>query len=319
MADGTIGIAVTAPDPASAVARIVHAEEMGVAAVWLTSGGGGGDALTLLAAAAARTQSVLLGTSIVQSWSRHPVTVAEQVRVVAGLAPSRFRLGVGPSHRGSMETTFGADFRAPLGHLKEYLGILKALVQEGKVEFEGEYYTAHASMPVTPDVPVMASALRPGAFELCGAEADGAISWVCPHQYLRDVGLPALRTGAERAGREAPPLVVHAPVCVHEDVEAVRAGVRAQLGYFPLSPFYASMFAEAGFAGSADTGWTDQMLESVVILGDEGAVTERLEGIFAWGASEVLATVVTPQGGGDEASDRTMRLLARLSTPAGTP
>ena len=100
-----------------------------------------------------------------------------------------------------METIFGADFRAPLGHLTEYLKILKGLVKNRAINFDGRYYQAHSTLSGATDVPVMASALRERSLEVCGAESDGTISWVCPHRYLHDIALPALQTGARRAGR----------------------------------------------------------------------------------------------------------------------
>ena len=60
----------------------------------------------------------------------------------------------------------GIRLRSPLGHLKEYLQILKALLQTGKVDFDGEYYQAHETIAEPVDVPVMASALQRGSFEL---------------------------------------------------------------------------------------------------------------------------------------------------------
>ena len=312
LAGRTVGISISASDAQSAVDQVVRAEELGVAAAWMTSGGGGGDSLTVLAAAAARTERIKLGTSIVQTWSRHPVTVAQQSQAIAALAPGRFRLGVGPGHRQGMERTFGADFRAPLGHLSEYLKVLKGVLQDGAIDLDGRYYSAHAEAAQAPGIPVMASALRPKSFALCGAEADGAISWVCPLPYVRDTALPALKDGAREAGRSTPPLIVHAAVCVEEDLDAVREGVRQRLGYFPRTPFYARMFEAAGFLGSMDSGWTDNMLDTVVISGDEALVAERLEEIFAWGASEVLATIV-PIDNNPGATERTMRLFAQVS------
>ena len=50
MAQGTVGISISASDAQSGVDQIVRAEELGVAAAWMTSGGGGGDSLTVLAA-----------------------------------------------------------------------------------------------------------------------------------------------------------------------------------------------------------------------------------------------------------------------------
>ena len=307
-----IGVSVTAADAREAVDRIVHLEELGVGCAWLTSSGGGGEAVTVLAGAAAVTDEIRLGTSIVQTWSRHPVALAQQVQVLDSLAPGRFRLGVGPSHRAGMISSFGADFRAPIGHLREYIHILRALMHTGAVEFEGRWYSANASIPAPMDVPIMASALRPGAFETCGELADGAISWVCPHFYLRDTAVPAMQRGAESAGRETPPLIAHAPVCVTEDLEAARNGVRARLGYFPSIPFYANMFAEAGFSGTPESGWTDEMLDEVLIAGDEAAVADRIRTVFEWGADELLATPI-PAGDDPAATEeRTLKLLGEL-------
>ena len=95
--------------------------------------------------------------------------------VVSQLAPGRFRLGVGPSHRPIIEA-MGIPFASPLGHLHEYLRILKALLQQGRMDIDGTYYKAHETIPDPLDLPVMASALQHGSFELCGEEADGAIS-----------------------------------------------------------------------------------------------------------------------------------------------
>ena len=195
MSERTIGIEIstlktlipevmsTAPAPARALSAVRSAEDVGIKAAWSTSHGMG-DALTLFTAAAAQTESILLGTSIVQIWTRHPASMAHQARVAGQIAPGRFRLGVGPGHRALMERSLGMDFRAPLGHLKEYLRILKGLLQDGEIDFDGEYYTAHDTISSPAQVPVMASALRPRSFELCGAEADGAISWICPFSHL---------------------------------------------------------------------------------------------------------------------------------------
>ncbi len=307
-----IGVSVTAPNAQAAIDRIVHLDEMGIGCAWLTSSGGGGEAVTVLAAAAAVTDEIKLGTSIVQTWSRHPVTLVQQIQVIDSLAPGRFRIGVGPSHKSGMISTFGVDFRAPIGHLREYLQILRSLMHTGAVEFEGRWYSANSSIANPVDVPIMASALRPGAFETCGELSDGAISWVCPHFYLRDTAVPAMTRGAESAGRDVPPLIAHAPVCVTDDLDSARDGVRARLGYFPANPFYANMFAEAGFADSPESGWTNEMLDEVLIAGDEATVAERIQTVFDWGASELLATPI-PAGDDPAATEeRTLRLLAEV-------
>ena len=315
MCPKTIGVAAMGGSSIRVLERIRRLEEMGTKAAWLTDGGVDMDALTLLAAAAVQTEEILLGTAIVPTWPRHPITMVQQTQVLADLAPGRFRLGVGPSHRAEMEDSFGFDFQRPLTNLREYLRIVKALLQEGVVDFDGCHYRAHASTDQTvPDLPVMASALRRASFKLCGAEADGAISWVCPGEYLRDVALPAMREGAKEAGRPVPPLITHTAVCVHDDPDEVRIAALEELEYYPKSIFYQRMFADAGFPEAEETGaWSDRMLEAVVLSGSEERVAEGLRRLFDWGATEVLASVL--EAGADKQAcwERTVRLLARVS------
>ncbi len=314
MLEKRIGVAVTAADSNAALAVIEDLEKRGFPAVWMTSGSAsGGDSLSVFAAAASRTQQIMLGTAITQIFPRHPIALAQQVLVLAQLAPGRFRLGLGTSGRGGMEQTFGTDFRAPLAHLREYIQIEKALLQQGTVDFSGRYYQAHTSNSSPVDVPVMAAALGPRAYRLCGAEADGAISWVCPGSYLREVALPAMQRGAEMAGRPVPPLVVQVPVCVHDDPDEAREAVRQQFAGFARSPFYQNMFVAAGFPEVSQGTWSDDMVDAVAVWGDQSRVMEGLQGIFSMGATEILASPV-PAGGDREASrDRTLAVLAKVA------
>ena len=310
MAEQLIGVAVNGDNTDQAVARILRCEAAGIPAVWMTTGGASLDSITVMAAAAGRTKTIKFGTSIVPIFPRHPLVMAQQAQVVAQLAPGRFRLGIGPSHRPSMRS-MGISMRDPLGHLREYLRILKSLLQVGTVDFDGEFYQAHETIPEPLDIPVMASALQQRSFEICGAESDGAISWICPGTYLRDVALPAMDRGAKEAGRRTPPLIAHAPVCVHENFAEVRAAVQRDMGH-PRMPFYQRMLSDAGFPEAANGEWSDAMVDSIVLWGDEARVTERINEFFAWGAAEVL---VSPVGAGEDAAEsihRTTRLIAML-------
>jgi len=306
-----LGVAVRGDKTHEVLTLIEQAEQLGLHTVWMTTGGARLDSITLFAAAALRTQHIKLGTSIVPTFPRHPLVMVQQAQVVAQLAPRRFRLGVGPSHRPTIEA-MGIPFTSPLGHLREYLRILKALLQQGRVDIDGTYYKAHDTIPEPLDLPVMASALQRGSFELCGEEADGAISWICPGVYLRDVALPAMRLGAERAGRPVPPLIAHAPVCVHDNAEEVRTAVRAQIQN-PRLPFYRQMLIAAGFPEAADGTWSDAMIDAVVLWGNEAHVTERLHDLFAYGATEILASPVLAGHDRTTSLERTMHLLGRVA------
>ncbi len=314
MSAGTIGLHVQERDAAATLAAIERYEQMGVPAAWLTTGGVGADGLTIFAAAAARTRRILLGTCIIPILPRHPLVVVQQTAAIASLAPGRFRLGLGPSHKPGVEGQFGIPFEKPLGHLREYLRIVKSALNEGGADFDGDFYHAHGRMaaPLAEPVPVMASALRVNAFRLCGELADGAITWLCPLPYVRDVALPALRQGAAAAARAAPPLVAHVPVCVSEDAAAVRAAARQQLAGYPRLPYYATMLRDAGYEEAMRGEWSDAMIDEVVAHGDEAAVGARLRRFIDAGAGELIVTPI-PVGDDRRASlDRTAALLAAL-------
>jgi len=148
MAEKRLGVVVSAPDSSAVLTSIADLEQRGIPAAWLTSAGAGGaDPLSAFVGAALRTQHILLGTAITQTFPRHPLAVVQQVQ------------GLGTSGRAGMEQTYGVNFRAPLGHLREYLRIVKALLHTGSVDFAGRYYQAHTRIAAPVDVPVMAAAL----------------------------------------------------------------------------------------------------------------------------------------------------------------
>jgi F420-dependent oxidoreductase-like protein len=311
MSQKLIGVAVRGDDASELVDTIEQAERLGIHAAWMTTGGARLDSITVFAAAAQCTERIKLGTSIVPTFPRHPIVMVQQTQVVAQLAPGRFRLGVGPSHRPMMES-MGMNFTSPLGHLREYVHILKALLQEGKVDFDGDYYHAHDRISQPLDVPVLASALQKGSFELCGEVADGAISWICPGSYLREVALPAMQAGATRGKRPAPPLVAHAPVCVHDNADEVRAAVREQI-MNPRLPFYQRMLIAAGFPEAENGAWSDAMIDAVVFWGNEARVEERLHEMLDYGAAEILASPVLAGSDSAASLDRTLRLLGQVA------
>lgn len=317
MGNGIIGAQITGPSAAAVVDGIVRAEQAGIPAVWLTTGGAAPDGLTVFAAAAARTERILMGTAITPTFPRHPLVTVQQTLALASLAPGRFRLGVGPSHKPAMEGMFGLPFERPLAHFRAYLRVLKGMLQEGAADLDEAGIVAHARLAgPAPNVPVMGSALQPRSFRLCGAEADGAITWLCPAAYVRDVALPQLRAGAERARRPAPPLVMHVPVCVSTEVDAVREAVRRNYGGYLRTISYPAMLAGAGFPEALQGEWTEGMIDAVVVHGAEEQVAGRLRDLLALGADEIIVSPVSLGEDGGVSVQRTLDLVAALAGAA---
>jgi F420-dependent oxidoreductase-like protein len=308
----TVGVHIARPNAQKLIDGIVAAEQAGIECAWLTSGGTAPDPLAVFSAAALKTERILFGTSILPTFPRHPLAMVQGALVVDNLVPGRLRLGVGPSHQPTIEGTWGLSFERPLEHLREYLIVLQAALKEGKVNFDGKRVRAHAQLAGPTEVKVMASALRPKSFRLCGELADGAISWVCPLPYLREVALPALREGAARANRQVPPLIAHVPVVVSEDADAVRQGALQQLGHYPRLPFYARMFQDAGFPEAQEGKLSDRMIDALVVYGNAEQVKERLRRVPSFGAGELLAMPILPSGD-DGALNRTLAALGELA------
>ena len=290
-----IGAYVQTTDARNTVERIQAAESAGVPAVWLTQAGLSADSMAIIAAAAATTERIRLGTAIIQTWPRPPVLIAQQTLAIASLAPGRFRLGIGPGTAAGMEPLYGVRWRRPMTHLREYLTSLRALLHDGQVDMDGAFVKARARIAAPVDVPVLASALALGAFRVCGELADGAISWMCPWSYLHDAALPAMAAGASAAGRPAPMLVAHVPVCLSEDVATVRTAAREQAGRYGGFPNYQKMFALAGYPDVAN-GYPDALIDDLVVSGDEQNIQARLKTLLSQGATEIIAhqLFVTP-------------------------
>lgn len=277
------------------IERVQRAEQRGVPTIWSTAGGPSSDTVGGLTAVAAVTDQVVLGTAVTPVYGRHPITLAAEAQAINDLAPSRVRLGIGSSHRPIIEDMYGIPMVKPLAYLREYLTILRGLLWEGKVDLQGEFFRVTSELPdpaTPPRIPLPVSALRRNAFVLAGELADGAITWVTPIDYIVQTGIPAMQEGADRAGRERPPVIAHVPVAVSTDRAAARNAFRAQFPIYPKLPFYAAMFADAGFPVTDEAEMSDALVDELAVSGDPAEIRARLETIRDRGIDELLISHV---------------------------
>jgi F420-dependent oxidoreductase-like protein len=287
-----VGLVINTSRAKEAIQAIVEAERAGVRQIWTTQGPTTLDALTIYALAAARTETIRLGTSILPTYPRHPLAVVAQVRAFNEIAPGRLRLGVGASHRPTIEGLYGIKMIDPLSHLREYVGVLRSALWAGEVDHQGRFFEVKIRLHAETRVPILIAALGQSAFQAAGELADGALTWMCPVPYLQKVGIPALQAGARQALRSAPPVVAHVPVALHTERQIVLEAARKRLGYYARLPFYQHMFAEAGYPVSEDGVLPDDLVDNLVVSGDEQSVTARLTGLLADGVDELNLLVV---------------------------
>ncbi|MEX2255422.1 MAG: LLM class flavin-dependent oxidoreductase, partial [Acidimicrobiia bacterium] len=123
----------------------------------------GMEALTALAVVGREVPGIELGTAVVPTYPRHPVTLAQEALTTQAVSGGRLVLGIGLSHQPVIEGMFGISFDKPLRHMREYLDVLVPLLREGSVSSTGETLTARVAIDVagaTPP-PVLLAALGP--------------------------------------------------------------------------------------------------------------------------------------------------------------
>jgi F420-dependent oxidoreductase-like protein len=292
---------------------IAQAEAAGVPTTWLTTGAGP-DALTVFAAAAAATHSLRMGTAIVPTFPRHPLVVAQQAADIAQLVPGRFVLGLGPSHAAVMEGRYGIPYREPLGHLREFVTIVRQLLTGEQTDFDGKHFKVHVKLAYGAQVPIITSALRAASFELAGEISDGAVTWLCPASYLRDTALPALERGAARQSRARPELIAHAFLALTTDADELRKGVEEFMPVYPRLTNYQEMFAAAGYPEARQGTWSDAMIQAVVLHGTDEQCREQLDTFMRTsGCDEMILSIMLTGADRDAALERALQWVGGLS------
>ena len=307
-----IGLIVNGTNAATAIKTIAAAEAIGVQQIWMTSIPWSPDVLTTFAAAAIKTSRIRLGTSILPTYPRHPVILAQQVLALLDIAQDRLRLGIGPSHRAIIEDIYGLPQTKPLVHLREYVKVLHSILWEGKVDHHGEFFNIVIEFPRKAQIPVLISTLGKKAFELAGEVADGALSWMCPIPYLLQTGIPSLRKAAAANGRSnTPPLVAHVPVAFSQDHNSVMVAGHKMFDMYTKLPFYVKMFADAGFPQISDKKVTDDLVNNMIISGNEDTLATSFIKLLARGLDEIIISLVPVV---DEVQEQTqlMRLIGQL-------
>jgi F420-dependent oxidoreductase-like protein len=292
------------PDLATFLAAIERAEALGLHAVWMPNVSSRGlDALTALALAGGRTQRIELGSFVVPTFTRHPIVVAQQALTAQAASGGRLVLGIGLSHRVSMEGQLGFDFSRPVRHMREYLTCLGALLAGETLDFAGKDFTIRGFTLVPPPgvtpPPILVAALGPQMLQLAGRLSAGTAIWVGGPRYVAEAAR-AISSSAHEAGRPAPRVVASVPVCVTDRADAARALAAQSFARYGQLPSYRAILDKAGAGGPED----------VSLVGDEARVRAGIAAFAEAGATDFSAAVFAPAG---ETTQRTLALLAALA------
>jgi coenzyme F420-dependent glucose-6-phosphate dehydrogenase len=211
---------------------------------WRHDGGHAPFAMSWLGALGARTERIVMGTSVLTPTFRyHPAIVAQAFATLGCLFPDRVVLGMGTGESMN-EVPLGLqwpDGKERFARFREAVALIKRLWSEERVSFEGEYYrTDKATIYDRPErqVPLYLAGSGPAATRYAGRAGDGYIttSGKAPELYT-DTLLPAVREGAEKAGKQLADLdmMIEVKVSFDHDREAAMAATHFW-GALGLSP-----------------------------------------------------------------------------------
>ncbi|MET0459347.1 MAG: LLM class F420-dependent oxidoreductase [Ilumatobacteraceae bacterium] len=291
--DGTI-------DDVVAEARLV--EEQGFASYWAPQIFGH-DALTALAVVGREVPRIELGTSVVPTYPRHPMMLAQQALTTNAASGGRLTLGIGLSHQIVIESMMGMSFAKPVRHLREYLAVLGPLSRGESVSFDGDDYRVHAGVSVagSSPFPIVVAALGPQMLKATAELADGTLTWCTGPETLATYTIPTIAKAAEAAGRPAPRVIAALPVCVTDDVAAAHERAAKVFAVYGQLPSYRAMLDREGATGAAD----------IAIIGPAAEVTERVAALADAGITDFAA--VEFGGNPDEVDATRAALVATLT------
>jgi len=284
----------------SLVEALATARDEGFRRVWMAQMPFDGDLLTALAVAMREVDGVEVGSAVLPIQNQHPMQMAQRALTLNAIAGGRFILGLGMTHQAVTEGMWGIPYDKPVRRMREYLDALQPLLAGEAVNTVGETVTARGALQIAgaPEPEVYLAALGPQMLKLCGRRTAGTLTWMCGPKTLGDHIGPTLRAAAEEAGRPAGAVRVVAglPISVTDDVAGARAQAAEQFGMYGTLPSYRAMLDREGYADPEDAA----------IIGDETAVSERLEELSALGVDEFSAVVFDTA---PEARERTRALL----------
>ena len=284
------------------------AEAIGFDALWTTETQH--DPFLPCALIAEQTRTLKLGTAIAVSFARSPANLAYTAWDLAAQSDGRFMLGLGTQVKAHIERRFGMPWPGSVtGKLREQILAIRALWdtwQNGtRLNFRGEHYKLTLMSPffnpgpiAHPRIPIYIAGVNEGLAKLAGELCDGFhVHPFHSPRHLKEVILPAINTGLEKAGRTRRDISISVTAFVATSSEE-QAFARSQLAFYASTPSYRPVMALYGWTEAAERlsahaakgEWaempalmTDERLREFCLIADAAdlpaALKERYAGI----------------------------------------
>ena len=217
-----------------AIGYVQYAEQKGFEAVWQADSRLVREAGVPMAAFAATTDTIKIGSGVIDIWTRNPARLASLFSTLDDLAPGRIICGLG-AWWDPLASKVGIDRARPLRVMREVVNAVRGLLNNETVTMDGYFvhldgveldYVHQERM--AKDVPIYIGATGMQMMQLTGEIADGAVlNYLVSPEYNKQA-VENLEIGAAKAGRtlddiDRPQLIV---CSVDDDRQAALDGAR---------------------------------------------------------------------------------------------
>ena len=307
-----------------------RAESLGYDRVWLPETWGR-DAVTTLASIAEHTETVGIGTSIMNVYSRSPALIGQTATTLQEVSDGRLRMGVGPSGPLVVEGWHGVDFERPLRQTRETIEIVKQVLSGETVGYDGDLLQLSGFRlrcdPPDPVPPVDAGGMGPKSVELAGRFGDGWHALMMTKAGLED-RIEDFERGGDLGDRERDQqrVTLSLPCCALADGEAARSLTRQHVAFYVggMGTFYRDALARQGYEDTAheiSQQWAsgdqaaamaaidDELLDAIAAAGTPEQCRERFDAFAAVDGVDAVS-VSFPRAADTGQIDATLSALA---------
>lgn len=228
---------------ADSLEAIKLADELGFYACYAADETWHKDMWLLFAAAADKTRNIRFGPSLSPVTLREPTLICQAVATLDELTDGRAECVLSSGNFGLL-AQYQIDWAKtrPLSRVKEAHQVVRTFLDEGAINFDGEFYRYSGlftfARPVQDRLPVKLGAMRgPKSFELAGEISDGVHHALSYTRRAYDYLVEHVRAGADRAGRDWRSLDIGAWVvfAVGRDSAAAKEAARSMVGLYASS------------------------------------------------------------------------------------
>jgi len=222
-----------------------------------------------LLVAAEHTDRLELSTSIAVAFARNPMVLANVAYDLQAFSKGRFSLGLGSQIKAHIEKRFSMPWSHPAARMRELVQAIRAIWAAwstgDKLDFRGEFYRHTLMTPMFSPGPnpygdpkIVLAAVGELMTEVAGEVADGMIlHGFTTERYVREVTLPALARGWEKAGKSRADFEISGPLFVvtgatEQDFEKARAATKQQIAFYGSTPAYRPVLELHGWGDLQD-------------------------------------------------------------------